>query len=381
MEYSATPPIPQASGTDALPDRRALLISPPTSAASQRISAAAVAHGVRVDAGEQGLRLLPDPNQLLSLAVEWAKTLSPADLHETRVATPPENATPGQTAHAMFRAVALDTLLARLREQWLADVLARHDLVTYFQPLIQYPPGRIHGYECLSRGRDASGNIIPPGRLFHAAAVLGLGQQLDEACRHTAIASAGALEDPSLSFFINFMPSAVRDPKRTLADLTDRAAAAGLRPQQIVFEVVETDKLDDHRHLAGLVRYFRKAGFKIALDDVGAGYSSLLALSYIRPDYIKLDGELVRRAAESSLEAKLVADLADTARQNGIMTIAEGIETEQHLCLALQAGIRITQGYMHAQPSPHPLTAQQLQGVVLRASAAAPTAPRLPSAA
>ena len=78
---------------------------------------------------------------------------------------------------------------------------------------------------------------------------------------------------------------------------------------------------------------------EIALDDVGAGYSSLLNLAYLRPDYIKLDGELVRRAAEGALEYKIVSDLAETARQNGIITIAEGIETEPQLHKALACGI------------------------------------------
>jgi EAL domain-containing protein (putative c-di-GMP-specific phosphodiesterase class I) len=134
--------------------------------------------------------------------------------------------------------------------------------------------------------------------------------------------------------------------------------AAGVRPSQIAFEVVETDKVQSQRELKDVLRAYRKAGFKVALDDVGAGYSTLLSLAEMRPDYIKLDGELVRRSAESNLEAKLVRDLAETARQNGIITIAEGIETAGQMQSVLGAGVRITQGYFHGRPQASPLDAE-----------------------
>ena len=115
-----------------------------------------------------------------------------------------------------------------------------------------------------------------------------------------------------------------------------------------------------------VLRCYRKAGFRIALDDVGAGYASLLSVSKVRPDYIKLDGELVRRAAGGALEAKIVGDLAETARQNGIVTIAEGIETADQFQLVARSGIRIMQGYWLAGPRPKPLLQIELRQILQR---------------
>jgi EAL domain-containing protein (putative c-di-GMP-specific phosphodiesterase class I) len=253
-----------------------------------------------------------------------------------------------------------------MRESWLNDVLANDRLQVHYQPLVQFPPGRIHGYECLIRGVDAAGNLISPGRLFEAAATLDRLCELDEKCRAAALRAAAAMARPNLNFFINFLPSAVVHTERFFASLQRELDAGGLNPRQIVFEVVETDRVHDHRHLIKTLAQLRKTGFQVALDDVGAGYSSLLSLCRLRPDYIKLDGELVRRAAFSTLEAKMIADLAETARQNGIMTVAEGIETEQQLRLVLDCGIRLTQGYIHARPEPGLLGEPRLRSLLDR---------------
>jgi EAL domain-containing protein (putative c-di-GMP-specific phosphodiesterase class I) len=221
------------------------------------------------------------------------------------------------------------------------------------------------------RGIDADGRLIPPGRMFDAARVLERTAELDARCQSAALREIGGLNRGAprgLTYFINFVPGALADARRSLGAVMDAVNAGGLRPGQVVFEVVETDKVQSRRELQGLLRTYRKAGFKVALDDVGAGYSSLLSLGHLRPDYIKLDGELVRRAATSALEAKMVRDLAETARQNGIIAIAEGIETADHLRLAMSAGIRITQGYLHARPQPRPLTGDEAAAITHRAA-------------
>ncbi len=324
------------------------------------------AAGIATSDSQMGLEVWCRGLDWSSILESLALALSPIEQRDTRVAMVSLTEDHSSLHRAIFRAKGMDALLRELREGWLSDVLSQGRIVMHLQPLMQFPPGRVHGYECLMRGLDDEGRLIMPARMFQAAATLEKLESLDAICRRTAIAAASRFASSSLTFFINFIPSAVVNPMRTLEQMTQQVEEGGLRPGQIAFEVIETEKVYDQRHLMNVLRHLRKAGFKIALDDVGAGYASLLSLSYLRPDYIKLDGELVRRAANSALEAKMVADLAETARQNGIITVAEGIETEDELRVVLDSGIRLTQGYFHARPQAKPLEDEAVRQVVQR---------------
>lgn len=348
-----------------------LLISTPNLLIAGRIRAQLEAAGIRTETSDLGLEVWCGTTDWRLAAESIGLILSPLERHDTRVATVSMGHDPSSLHRAIFRAKSFEELVTEMRESWLEDVLAAGRIAMHFQPMVQYPPGRVHGYECLMRGVDESGNLIAPARMFEAAATLDRIRELDEQCRTEALRACAKLADPNLMFFINFIPSAIVDPDRFLSSLNREIGRGGLRPQQIVFEVVETDRVHDQRHLLGILKRLRKAGFQVALDDVGAGYSSLLSLSRLRPDYIKLDGELVRRAAFSAMEAKMIADLAEAARQNGIITIAEGIETEQQLKLVLDCGIRLTQGYVHAHPQPMLLEPTSQRGILDRLTAVA----------
>jgi EAL domain-containing protein (putative c-di-GMP-specific phosphodiesterase class I) len=343
-----------------------LLISPPNAVAGRRVRVQMMAAGLETRESDMGLRIACGQLDWRMILESIGAGLSPAERRDTRVATAGACDDSAVVHRSIFRAQSLEMLLSSVADQWFEEVLSRGGIAVYFQPMLQYPPGRLHGYECLMRGVDVDGTIIPPNRMFEAARRLGKIAELDEKCRRAAIVAAAHMKATGVNFFINVVPSAIREPKRFLNATLAELAAGGLRPQQMTFEVVETDEVQDQRQLANLLAYYRKAGFKVALDDVGAGYSSLLSLSRLRPDYIKLEGELVRRAAQSSLEAKIVADLAETARQNGIITIAEGIETPEELRLVLDCGIRVTQGFFHAKPQPRALTADETREIVDR---------------
>jgi EAL domain-containing protein (putative c-di-GMP-specific phosphodiesterase class I) len=352
-----------------------LLIAAPNRLTHERLSSAlagAMLSGAPVRAEESDLglkvhcRQVPWPNLLEALTLG----LSPMEKRDTRVAVIPEGADEITQRRACFASHSLEALLDQWHQLWLADLLAGNRIRIEVQPIVQYPPGRVHGYECLMRGIDQDGAVISPARVFQAAEKLGLVTALEARCRSAALRKAGEVyrrvADENLNFFVNFVPSAVNDAMATLRKTVAEVEAAGLRPGQVTFEVVETDKVDDTRGLMNILKCFRKAGFKVALDDVGAGYASLLSISTLRPDYIKLDGELVRRAAHSSLERKLVADLSETGRQNGIITIAEGIETDDQLRAALACGARMTQGYFHARPGGEALNAAETANLLAR---------------
>jgi len=345
-----------------------LLISTPNILVGDRVRGQLEAAGIRTGGSELGLEVQCGMMRWQLVAESIAAMLSPAERHDTRVALVSVGRDRGAVHRAIFRAKGLDELLREMRESWLEEVMSDGGLEIHFQPLVQYPPGRVHGYECLMRGVDREGRLISPGKMFLAAQTLNRVRELDERCRAEALRACARMADDRVTFFVNFIPSAVVSGDEFVESLLRELQKGRLRAGQIVLEVVETDRSQDQRHLAGILRRLRKAGFKVALDDVGSGYSSLLSLCRLRPDYIKLDGELVRRAAFSTLEAKMIADLADAARENGIITVAEGIETEQQLKLVLDCGIRLTQGYVHAQPEPRLLGAERLRGVLRKLS-------------
>lgn len=343
-----------------------LLISTPNLLLASRIRVQLEVSGIRTGESALGLEVHCQSLDWRNVLESIALMLTPVERQDTRIAIVNLGGGADELHHAIFRARPLDELLQELHDEWFCSLIRDDRIAIHFQPMVQYPPGRIHGYECLMRGIDEEGSLIPPARIFEAASTVEKLRMLDDRCRRSAIKAAGALRDRGLRFFINFIPSTIANPRRCLQETLCLVQEAGLRPEQIAFEVVETDRVHDQRHLLDILRCFRRSGFRVALDDVGAGYSSLLSMSFLRPDYIKLDGELVRRAANSALEAKMVSDLAETARQNGIITIAEGIETEAELRRVIQFGIRITQGYLHARPGPTPLSDEQTTQVLGR---------------
>jgi EAL domain-containing protein (putative c-di-GMP-specific phosphodiesterase class I) len=227
----------------------------------------------------------------------------------------------------------------------------------HFQPLVQYPPGRVHGYECLVRGVGADGRLIPPARLFEAAGRLGMAYLLDQQSCRAAVAGAAEVGFSNVTYFINVMAGAIDNPDVCARSTAAAVEIGGLRPEQVTFEIVASEGCRDRKHLARLVRCYREAGFGVSLDDVGAGTASLLSLDELRPDYVKLDAELCRRAADHRAEAGFLRELSETARQRGIIAIAKGIETEDQLRFAIDAGVRVTQGYVHAHPAATPLDA------------------------
>ncbi len=343
-----------------------LLISAVNALTASRIRTELLAAGMSCVQTELGLEVACHDLDWRAILESISLILSPAERRDTHIARLELSDDRDAVHRAIFRAKGLETLLSEFREGWFEVMLAQKNIAIHFQPLVQYPPGRIHGYECLMRGSLVDGRPIPPTRIFETARKLDRVNVLDRHCRSAALHRAGQIADSNLVFFVNFLPSSIADARKGLEEVLADIRQAGLRPEQVAFEVVETDKVQDRRHLVDVLRYFRKAGCRIALDDVGAGYSSLLSFATLRPDYIKLDGELVRRASTSALEAKLVADLAETARQNGIITVAEGIETEQDMRLVLNCGIRITQGFFHARPQAEPMREQQVEELIAR---------------
>ncbi len=261
----------------------------------------------------------------------------------------------GQTfsAASLFQARALGIWTARAEHEWLIGLIREERVQIHYQPIVQVGhTAQAYAYECLLRGEGSGGTPISPGRMFKAAELADLEFHLDRLARVAAIRDSHALgmEAP---LFINFRPTAIYDPAFCLRTTVGAAQQLGIDPQRIVFEVVESEAVSDHEHLRYIVDQYRQGGFRIALDDLGAGYASLNLLKDLEPDFVKLDRELIRHIHANPAQATIVEAIIGMARNLGIRTIAEGIEEAEEYRWLREAGIDLVQGFYFARPA-HP---------------------------
>jgi EAL domain-containing protein (putative c-di-GMP-specific phosphodiesterase class I) len=239
----------------------------------------------------------------------------------------------------------------------LAALLREGRIETWFQPVFWAGTLEPWGYECLMRGRTADGELIGAGTLLEWARQEHLAFMLDRAAREAHLRSAGAADVPAGShFLVNFLPTAIYTPEFCLATTVRTARESGLDPDRVVFEVVETERIGDREHLRGILQYYRREGFKVALDDVGSGWSGLALLGDLDPDLVKIDRELVSKAVSSPFHRDICAALVRLGKQNGELVLAEGVETEEEWRVLEDLGVNLFQGYLFARPHPVPAT-------------------------
>ncbi len=289
--------------------------------------------------------------ELCNLCEHVDATMSRADIKRSMCLLISEDVEP--SIHDMLQMQPLRALIRTVQGQWLTEMLREKRLLSHFQPIVYTAdPGRILAYECLLRSTDHDGTTIYPDRLFGVARSTDLLSQLDQAARLMAVSGASQ-HRVRTKLFINYDPSAIDDPGRSLRSTLRALQTAGFKPEQVVFEMVETSE-KDVKHLLSIVTFLKAKGFKVALDDLGCGYNSLALLPQLRPEYIKLNIDLIRGIDRDPYRGNLVAKLLDMVKSLGIKTIAEGIETKSEWRWALQHGADYAQGYLFARPATPP---------------------------
>jgi EAL domain-containing protein (putative c-di-GMP-specific phosphodiesterase class I) len=236
----------------------------------------------------------------------------------------------------------------------LPAMLAEGRIESWFQPIFRAGALELWGYECLMRGRAEDGSIVSPLTLLEWAQQEQLTFMLDRQVRELHLRRAGAAGLPAdCHVLINFLPTSIYRPEFCLRTTVRAAAQAGLQPGNIIFEVVETERVDPTQ-LRTLLAYYRDKGFKVALDDVGSGYSGLAMMADLSPDLIKIDRELVSRAPGSAFHRDVCASLVKLAQDNGKLALAEGVETHDEWRLMTELGADLLQGFLFGRPHPDP---------------------------
>jgi EAL domain-containing protein (putative c-di-GMP-specific phosphodiesterase class I)/GGDEF domain-containing protein len=233
-------------------------------------------------------------------------------------------------------------------------------VTTVYQPIVSLERAAICAYEALTRTLPGSA-FSNPGELFDAAEACGMLWDLETVTRRQALRQA--LDWPAgVLLFLNCTPQVVADERFADQLLAEVAEVPGLSPHRIVLEVTERS---ESQHVDGLHRQtvrLQQHGFQLAIDDVGAGTSGLNRIMLLRPQWLKLDRELVEGIDRDPVRTNLVRFLAHFARLSGVTMIGEGIEREAELEQMIRLGVHCAQGYLlgrpgsHSQQIPEPLT-------------------------
>ncbi len=214
-----------------------------------------------------------------------------------------------------------------------------------FQPIYSLPDGHLIGVEALSR--FTSSPQQPPDVWFAEATSVGLGTDLELAAIARAIADSSALP-AGVTLAVNCSPSTLTDPRfhQLVASHPGRC---------LTVEVTEHAVVDDYGHLAQVLDQLRRSGVRLAVDDVGAGISSLRHIVRLAPDVIKLDISLTQHLHDDPIRKVLADCLIQFAHRTGSTLVAEGIENPADLATWQELGASAVQGYLLGRPGPLPV--------------------------
>ncbi|OEF95595.1 EAL domain-containing protein [Desulfuribacillus alkaliarsenatis] len=218
-----------------------------------------------------------------------------------------------------------------------------------FQPIISLDTGAEFGWEALSRGPRQS-FFYSPQELFTFAEKTEALFALEKITRELSIQKVGNMQS-NHKLFLNVNPTVMNDPEFSKGVTRQLLSEYNLSPQQIVFEITERTSIKDFHNFRRTIDHYRNQGYLVAVDDAGAGYSSLQTIAEIRPDFIKLDMSIVRDIDKDMVKKAMVDTFVNLTQKINSQLIAEGIETHSELSVVTKLGVQYAQGYYIGRPS------------------------------
>ena len=234
----------------------------------------------------------------------------------------------------------------------LTSIINQGGLHSLFQPIVSLSERRIVGYEALSRGPSNS-PLHSPINLFGVARQAGRLSELEIACRESACRRFSEQRLPG-KLFLNVSPESLLEAMHRPGLTLQLLETFGISPSQVVIELTEQTPTDDFQLLFNALHHYRSMGFSIALDDLGAGYSSLRLWSELRPDYVKIDRHFIDGIHQDAVKREFVGSILQIARTSRALVIAEGIELVEELAVLSEMGVNLVQGYLLCRPQEHP---------------------------
>ncbi|MGX7706236.1 bifunctional diguanylate cyclase/phosphodiesterase [Methylobacterium sp. Gmos1] len=248
-----------------------------------------------------------------------------------------------------------DDMGARLHERLAIEAdlrvaLASHQLELAYQPIYDLAQDTLCGYEALLRWHHPVRGAVSPGVFVPIAEETGLIVEIGAWVLRRACTDFAALPR-SLRIAVNLSPVQLASAT-IVADVTGILAETGLDPERLELEITETALFTKGYENGKALEGLRGLGVRVVLDDFGTGYSSLSHLHNVPLDKIKIDRSFVRDMPERADSAAIVKALAGLAKELGMCTTAEGVETPRQLALVREAGCTQVQGYLLGRPQP-----------------------------
>ena len=220
---------------------------------------------------------------------------------------------------------------------------ALEQLHLVYQPIVRASQGSILAYEALLR--STAPDITGPGDILELAERTNRLFEVGRAVRARAAQDLLAL-DAGVLLFVNLHPADLEDP-----ELYSRDAPLSAHSWRVVLEITERASVSHLSSLDEHMRALRAMGYRIAVDDLGAGYAGLTTFARVRPEFVKLDASLVRDIHSASVQQLVVSTVLDLARELGALVVAEAIETELERNALKMLGVDVMQGYYFARPA------------------------------
>ena len=245
---------------------------------------------------------------------------------------------------AMMMSLLQRQTIEAVRLEELARLIAEGSVRSVYHPIVRLTDLATVGHEALTRpiGGVPFDSVED---LFAFAEATELAMEFEVLCRGEAIKGAGAVKNRGL-LFLNASARAVEDPQWSSRALDDLLAQNGLTPHDVVVEITERVGIERQDSFQKALATFKSRGYRVAVDDVGAGHASLKALASIQPDFLKFDVSLVRGIDRSRIKQGLVESLRMLADRMNARVIAEGVEREEERARLVDLGVELGQGYL-----------------------------------
>lgn len=275
---------------------------------------------------------------------------------------------PGEECPTLVEAELQQSELSDVAESceqmWLLEAIENGQVMCRFVPVMD-KRGEIFGYESLVRVQRPDGSLANGGDIFRASRILRIEHLIDRhlhevAVRQFAEAKLGGF------LFINVLPGFIQRPEVYLSGIKDACGQTGLPRNRIVLDCTNSENPRDVLHLKAIFTYCRHESFLFSLDDIESLTSVNRIFNELRPDFIKLDMQLVHKIpAQEAMET--IHNLVDFTRASACTVIAEGVESKEVEDLLSRAGVTLFQGYLYGENdrtgTPAALSAAEKQSI------------------
>jgi EAL domain-containing protein (putative c-di-GMP-specific phosphodiesterase class I) len=230
----------------------------------------------------------------------------------------------------------------------MSKIVAQKEIRLLAQPILDVATKEVKAWEMLTRGPEGT-PLENPLQLFSVARQTGMLYDLEMIVMEKIIEQiemTGCQQD----IFINFTPITlgnqlfVRDMKKLLN------RHKGISPRRMTIEVTERDSIEGMEYFIYNIKVLRTLGFRIAIDDTGAGYASLNSITEIMPDIIKIDRSVIQNIDKNTVKESMLKGLLLVAKETGSLVVAEGIESEEEAIVLFRNKVDLAQGYFYARP-------------------------------